>query len=148
MTSPYHEHKIMLSYNTKKIIDYLFQHEFLRYCVSGGTAFIVDFSIFLLATRVFGVYYIYGNIIAFVIAAGVNYSINRMWTFKSASERIVGQFISFCIIGSVGLIMNTGILYLIVEYAQAYDVVAKITANAIVLIWNYSMNKHVTFKRI
>ena len=126
----------------------IFQFQFIRYCVSGTIATVVDFGLFLVFTRLAGVYYVTANVVSFLCAVVVNYAINRKWTFKSTSKRVMRQFFSFGLIALGGVVINTTFLYVFVSQLQIWDIAAKALATAIVLFWNYFLNRHVTFKRI
>lgn len=132
----------------KKTWHFFFQHEAMRYALSGSIAASIDFLVFTILVRSLHIYYIYANIAAFLIAVSINYKLNRRWTFKNESKRVLTQFLSFAAIGAVGLTINTGLLYIFIEFGSILDLFAKLMATVIVFTWNYLMNKHMTFKRI
>ncbi len=126
----------------------MFRIQFIRYCVSGSVATAVDFGLFLALTRLAGVYYVAANIVSFLCAVVVNYALNRKWTFKSTSKRVMRQFFSFGLIALGGVAINTTLLYVFVSRFQIWDIAAKALATVIVLFWNYFLNRHITFKRV
>ena len=131
-----------------RVSDMVLRYQFIRYCVSGSTAALVDISTFYVLTQFTSIYFVAANVISFVLAASVNYTINRLWTFKSTSANVAGQFITFCTIGSIGLLINTGVLFALVTFASMTEIVAKVLVTGVVLFWNYFMNKHITFKKV
>lgn len=133
---------------TKRIWFFFFRYQFFRYCFAGASGAIVDFGLFFLLTRLAGWHMVPANVVSFLTSATVNYSINRLWTFKSESKRIAHQFVFFMLVAVVGVLMNTSILYFLVKQFGLFDIVAKVIAVLVVMLWNFIINKHVTFKRI
>lgn len=138
----------MIIIRTKRLWIFFFQHQFFRYCFAGVTGAIVDFSLFFILTRFFEWHIVPANVLSFLTSAVVNYTINRLWTFKSTSNRVVHQFLFFIIVAGIGVVINTSILYFLVSHFSMFDILAKAVAVVIVMFWNYVINKHVTFKRI
>ena len=96
---------------------------FIKYCIVGGTAAVVDFGILFILTDFFSVYYLTSATASFIVSALVNYSLNRSWTFQS-----------------------NGIMYTGVEFFGLWYILAKVIATGVVLIWNFLGNKYFTFK--
>ncbi len=119
--------------------------QFFKYCVGGGTAFIVDFSILYTLTDIFGLWYLWSATLAFTVAASVNYIIQRFWTFKSTNTSVSKQFPIFIATQIVGLFINNTTLYFLVDHLGVYYLLAKIAATAIVLIWNFWASKKFVF---
>ncbi|OIO17102.1 hypothetical protein COT27_01690 [Candidatus Kuenenbacteria bacterium CG08_land_8_20_14_0_20_37_23] len=122
--------------------------QFLKYCVGGGTAFVVDFSLLYFLTDIIGIWYLWSATLSFVIAAFVNYLIQKFWTFKvthKKTNRISKQFFAFLAVQIVGLFINNTAIYALVDQLDIYYLVAKIIAAAIVLIWNFWASKKFVF---
>jgi dolichol-phosphate mannosyltransferase len=128
----------------KKILHY----QFLRFAVVGTTGAVIDFTILIVLTEVFGVYYLASSIIAFALANLSNFIWNKLWTFRNKSDKHVRQFFSFLVVGVVGLLINTGVLYYSVELLGFYYIIGKVIASAVVMFWNFFMNKYLTFKYV
>lgn len=57
--------------------------QFLRYFVTGGLAFIVDFGVFSLALYYFDIHYLIANLIGLMAGNVVNYLLSIGWVFSS-----------------------------------------------------------------
>jgi len=139
----------------KKIIWRILKHrliqkyeQFLKYCIGGGTALIIDVGLLYVFTEFCGFWYLLSATLSFLIAGIYNYSFQKFITFKSESKKYFKQFLLFVVIALVGLAINNTILYLLVEEAGTWYIAAKILAAAVVLIWNFFANKKITFKYV
>jgi putative flippase GtrA len=121
--------------------------QFLKYCIGGGLAFVTDAGLLFVFTEYCGIWYLFSATLSFLIAAVVNYFFQYFVTFRGHGGEAKKQFGTFLIISAVGLAINNGLLYLQVEVFGLWYMLAKAIAAVIVLIWNFFMNKHVTFRK-
>jgi len=130
----------------KFVWNYIHRHKtlMLKYGVVGATAAVVDFALLYILTDVVGWYYLWSATASFIVAALVNYQLNRTWTFKSSGQKRK-QLPIFFIIATAGILINNGILYLGVEMGLHY-LWAKVFATGFVTIWNFFGNKYLTFR--
>ena len=120
--------------------------QFFLYCVGGGLAFIIDVGGLYVFTEYLKIWYIFSATLSFILAAIFNYLFQRFITFKSVDKNISRQFILFVIVAAIGLLINNTLLYLLVELAGIWYIFAKVLTAAIVLVWNFFVNKKFTFK--
>ena len=121
--------------------------QFIRYVFVGGVATVVDWGVLFLATEA-GVYYILSAVIGFIAGLAVNFVLSKLLVFK-ASEAKVGsavEFVSYGIIGVLGLLLTMGIMYLLTDIAGLHYMLSKITATVLVLFWNYMARKKLLYK--
>ncbi len=121
------------------------RYQIAKYSTVGLAAAVVDFGSLFILTDGFGLYYLASATVSFILAALVNYSLNRVWTFRSNGQHRK-QLPVFFVIAILGLILNNNILYFAVEHLGFYYLVAKIFASAIVTFWNFFGNKYLTFR--
>ena len=60
--------------------------QFIRYFFAGGLAFVVDFALFALCLRVFGLHYLWANFIGLIAGLVINYVISILWVFKGCNR--------------------------------------------------------------
>ncbi len=54
----------------------------------------------------------------------------------------------FVLVGGAGLVINNYILYFSVENLRIHYILGKVIATAVVMNWNFFMNKYITFGKI
>ncbi len=120
----------------------------------GFIGLLVDFGITWLLKEQIRVNKYIANGTGFLVAASVNYLLNRIWTFSSTNPNIAGEYTLFLLISTVGLAINSGILYLLVEKVNISKLengskskfyLSKLIAIGVVTIWNFMMNYFITF---
>jgi len=120
--------------------------KFFRYLFVGGTATVVDMGALYVFTSILGLNYLISAAIGFVLGVTANYLMCIAWVFKS-SGKIEKEIILFVIIGIGGLILNEVIIWLLVEEAGLYFMIAKVVAVAAVMVWNFGMRKKFVFAK-
>ena len=107
--------------------------QFLRYFVTGGLAFVVDFGGFALALYCFNVHYLIANLIGLIGGGFVNYLLSFGWVF-SAQKRAMEKHRLLEIIVFVGIFV-------------LQEMLSKMGAAIIVLLYNFFARKYILFKR-
>lgn len=136
-----------------KLIDLIWHHfilkfkQFFKFCVVGTAGAIIDIGGLWLLVEFVGLYYLIGATISFVASVINNYFLNKYWTFKDLSAINFKQIFSFALISIIGLCINLLTMYTFVEFINLNYLISKAIASLVVLLWNFLMNKHVTFKQ-
>ncbi|OUL10438.1 hypothetical protein B0533_02685 [Sedimentibacter sp. SX930] len=129
--------------------------EFGRYILVGGSAFIIDSSLlYIFKEHVFynldiiGLYI--STALGFTGGLIYNYILSLAFVFRGGKERKRGNgastFISFAVVGIVGLLLTEWGLYVGVEKLGFHYLSVKAMMAAVVLIWNYVGRKVLLFK--
>jgi len=134
--------------------------QFCRYATVGVANTLVDFGILNLlmwSTDIYrGKTLILLNSISFLIAVIHSYIWNKLWAFKGTQKSgIFTQFTQFLVITLIGLLFNSGIVYIISSQMnplfglsiKVWTNIAKIIATAVSLIWNFIGYKFIVFKK-
>ncbi len=122
---------------------------FLRYSVVGVSGTVLDIGLFalLISTTPLGETLI-GRVVAasvsFIAAVINNYTWNRLWTFKNSNTNIRNQFATFFLVSCGGWLLNT--TFFAAASLVLPAVIAKISASAVVLVYNYTANRFWTFR--
>jgi putative flippase GtrA len=123
-------------------------HQFSRYVVVGGLAFLVDFGSLYGLTEFAGLHYLISAAVAFLFGLVVNYCLSLLWVFdrRTMKSSATVEFLVFAVIGIVGLGLNEGIIWFVREKIGFHYMVAKVISAGIVLIWNFGARKFVLFR--
>ena len=129
--------------------------QIMKFTVVGGISFLVDFAVYGISCNVIGIHYIISGILGFVISVIVNYMLSMSFVFKSKENTSKQkEFVLFVVLSVIGLIINSLILYICIDGIYMYsariqaivaeepmNLVAKIIATAIVMIYNFISRK-------
>lgn len=132
----------------KDICNILFQEgtdnlwiQFFRYIFVGGTAFIIDFSIYSILV-LNGLHYLISAIIAFIISVLANYLLSTKWVFNQSSNfNKKLEFNLFIIISTMGLGFTEILLYIFTDSLMINLIISKIIVAIIVLFWNFAARR-------
>lgn len=124
--------------------------QFLRFCVVGGIAFIVDAGVLelLLALGIGPAFF--ARILSIAVAMQVAYVLNLTYTFRqpeSHSMRTWGRFIASNIVGAIiNYLTFLGVLYLLFSAAGMLErIIAIVVGTCAGLVFNYWANKRLVF---
>ncbi|WP_290735323.1 MULTISPECIES: GtrA family protein [unclassified Fibrobacter] len=125
--------------------------QFLRYLVTGGLAFVVDFGLFALCLYVCEWHYLLANLVGLVAGLVLNYTMSIVWVFTACERTLekqkVAEFVLFALVGIAGVGINQLLMYLMVDGLSLNEMVSKMVAAVLVLMWNFGARKLLLFKK-
>ena len=90
--------------------------------------------------------YIISNIIAWFLYVLFEYITNRIWVIESKSDNILREISLFFGGRLFSGVVDTSLLYLMVDILLVGDFVSKVVTQIIVVVLNYVISKLVVFK--
>ena len=110
--------------------------EVIRFLIVGGGCFLLEYILLYVLTEYMHIGYLVSSAIAFTVSLLVNYILCLLVVFnvKHQSSLEIGLFI---ITSLIGLIINQGVMWFLVEIIAWWYMFAKVIASGIVMIWNY-----------
>ena len=125
------------------------KNEFNKYLVSGTIAFLVDYSVLLIATEWFGIHYLVSNVCGYTTGLLVAYRLNIRWVFRyrKYGHTTKKEFLIFVVIVIVGLVISEAVIFLLVERVAVPYQYAKIVSVGMIFIFNFIAKKHFLFTR-
>lgn len=120
----------------------------LKFGIVGLIGMAIDFSITWLLKERFKVNKFYANACGFSVAVINNYFLNRAWTFRDHEPGMLGQFALFLSVSLLGLLLNTGVLYLLNEKRRLPFYLSKLFSIVVVFAWNFIANSFFTFHHV
>ncbi len=91
-----------------------------------------------------GMYYITASIISGILGFISAFLLHKYVAFQK-KDNISNHFVRYCILGVVNLIATTVVLYVCVDLLHLNKDVAKIIANASVVLWNFFIYKFLVY---
>ncbi len=113
--------------------------QFLRYLLSGGTAFVLDFGSYFLLLNV-GVWYVTANVVGNILGSFGAFLLHKYLVFEK-KDKTAEHFVRYCIMNLVNAAAQTILLYMLVEYARLDEGDAKFLSWAITTFWNFFLYK-------
>jgi putative flippase GtrA len=129
--------------NSFEFTEFVFR--FIKFGGVGLSGMFVDFSLTWLCKEKLGMQKYVSNAIGFLAAASSNYYLNRIWTFESHNPDILTQYGNFLFISTIGLGLNTLLLYSFNDRLKINFYLAKLFATGCVMLWNFLANYFYTF---
>ncbi|MCZ6901088.1 MAG: GtrA family protein [Bacteroidetes bacterium] len=120
--------------------------QFLRFLITGGLSAGIEFISLIALVEIIGLYYLYANIVAFVIANIFNYFLSRSWVFKNGKFSVHKEFIAFFTFALMGLLLNQFVLWFFVATFSINYKISKLFAICMVVFYNFATKKFIVFK--
>lgn len=121
----------------------------------GAISFVVDMGVFTLLCNVLELNYLFSGICSFVVSVIVNYILSMKYVFQPREGTSkIKEFVVFVCLSVIGLGLNSLILYVSVDVVywnwiwlqglisiKIHNILAKIAATGVVMIWNFVSRK-------
>lgn len=124
--------------------------QFLRYFVTGGLAFIVDFGVFSLALYYFDIHYLIANLIGLMAGNVVNYLLSLGWVFSAEKRKMekhrMLEITVFIVISLIGVGLNEVLMLFMVGKLSLNEMFSKVVAAGVVLVYNFLARKFILFR--
>lgn len=121
--------------------------KFIKFLGVGGTATAIHYVLLILLVEFSDIAPVIGSTLGYIVSGIVNYTLNYYFTFDSREKHGLAAP-KFAVVAGIGLAINGGIVYLLTEVLTVYYVLAQIIATAIVLMWNFFVHKHWTYRSV
>ena len=125
----------------------LFAKQAVKYYSVGASGVLVNLGILYALTDFAGFWYFASQVIAISVSISSNFLFNRFWTFRDSIEdqRNSVMYVKFLIVSLIGMGIQLGITYLLVENVAVYYMYAAAIGIAIAGGINYVVNRRWTF---
>lgn len=128
------------------------KRELVSYLFFGVLTTIVNYIVYLIASRLLGIDYLISNGLAWFFAVLFAYYTNRRWVFQSQATGKVAQGVEFIrfIFGRVlSLVVDMAIMWVGIDLLglAEYDLWVKTVAQVVVIIMNYVVSKYFVFNK-
>ncbi len=146
MSKRTHHNISFLVFNNLKRYKILIQfRELILYGIIGCISSGLDFLVFTALTSL-GVYYVLANCFSVVIGIVTSFSLNRKYNFR-VKDHTFKRFAIFLSVGLMGLILSTGILWMLMEKLGMDEIISKLISIFGVVIFQFLLNKFITFRK-
>lgn len=142
----------MFKYLSSKYIEYSNKYpvyaKIARYTISGCTAAFTNIGLLYVLTDFIGVWYVLSEIISFIVAFMISFTLQKYWAFQDRSqEGVHRQAISFFVVAIFNLLLNTALIYILVEYLHLHYVVAQFLIGILIAVENFFLYQFLIFNK-
>ena len=133
--------------------------EALRFIVTGGVCFAVEFICLVLLRDGIGLDTLIATPIAFLISVVLNYLLCVKWVFKGVGKQKSSAQAGFLLTSVMGLLLNEGLMLLfrvlfgedqavvtVFSFTVTMYMVNKVLATLLVMVWNYFTKRYILRK--
>lgn len=117
----------------------------ILYGIIGAFCAGLDFVIYSLLCHFDIMPYLWANVISIHCGIFCSFILNRGYNFR-VKDKVLKRFLSFYIVGLIGLGISELMLYLMVDLAAWNEIVSKLISVVVVALVQYFLNKCITFK--
>ncbi len=109
-----------------------------RFCISGGAGVIAGYITLFTLTEFAGLWYIFSAIIASIVNGGINFFLEKFWTFKNKDTKsIYKQAGWYASVRILLFFLDIGLLYILVEYFGLHYLIAQIIITVLLSIVSF-----------
>jgi putative flippase GtrA len=139
----------MIAYTRGKI-ERLLKIEFIRFCIVGGTGFVINFILLALLPKLFGAPIPLAQFIGAEVALFSNFIMHHNWTYKNhhVKKSISSLIIQFHATTWPAILGSTVMVSVGVDVLHLSMLVALVISSAIALFWNFGWSKFVVWRDV
>ena len=116
--------------------------QIFKFVIVGGISFLVDFVVYAVMCNILYIHYIIAGIAGFSISVIVNYILSMRFVFQSKGNiRKDKEFVLFVVLSLIGMLLNSFVLFICIDLIFMDNIIAKIIATAIVMVYNFVSRK-------
>lgn len=120
---------------------------FVRYSIVGGGGYIIDYTVLALCYELLHLHYLLATAMGFMCGLIFVYIVSNNWVFtkRKLKDKKALEFITFSIIGVIGLFLTMLFMWVFTEYFYIHVLISKIFTTGIVLLWNFGIRKIILY---
>jgi dolichol-phosphate mannosyltransferase len=120
---------------------------FQKFLLVGAFGLAVNQAMLYLLRDVLHLRLLVASPLAILISMLVTFVLNEIWTWHDrGSGRIATRAVLYHLVNSGGLLINTGVLWLLVEHGAVHYLLANLVGAAMAAVWNFAVNNAVTWR--
>lgn len=118
----------------------------IKFGMVGGSAFAIDFVIYVGLTRVGHLPYLLSRTISLAIAMVWNFTLNRNWTFRAREGKVQHQATRFLIVMGLTSLLSLGLMRVGVSYFHWHDLLVMIGVSLLIMLINFLAHQAWSYK--
>lgn len=125
----------------------LFAKHAAKYYAVGASGVLVNLGLLYYLTEYVGLWYFLSYALAISVSITSNFVLNKFWTFTDSidSQRIIVMYVKFVSVSMLGMAIQLGSIYVLVESLTVYYMLAAFISICIAGAINFIINRRWTF---
>lgn len=125
----------------------LFAKHAAKYYAVGVTGIVVNLGLLYYLTEYVGLWYFLSYALGISVSITSNFILNKFWTFRDSidSQKIIVMYVKFVSVSLVGMAIQLGSVYVLVESLTVYYMLAALISICIAGAINFIINRRWTF---
>lgn len=125
----------------------LFAKHAAKYYAVGATGILVNLGLLYYLTEYVGLWYFLSYALAISVSITSNFILNKFWTFRGSvdSQKTIVMYVKFVSVSLVGMAIQLGSVYVLVESLTVYYMLAALISICIAGAINFIINRRWTF---
>ena len=125
----------------------LFAKQAAKYYAVGASGVLVNLGLLFYITEYVGLWYFLSYTLAISASITSNFILNKFWTFRDSinSQGTIVMYVKFVSVSLLGMAIQLGTAYLLVESLSVYYMLAAIVSITIAGAINFIINRRWTF---
>lgn len=120
----------------------------LRHQLAGIIAYSADFTVLIILTEAFSLWYVASNAIGSFVGALINFLLSSYWAFSGSKNSLKNQMFKYAIVSSGSLLLNTLFVYLLTDFLNFdYKLSKLLTAILVGSVYNFLLMRNFVFKK-
>lgn len=149
------EKNVMVSTEFKKLIEAFLENqlptnrfmEIFRFGIAGGISTFTNLALLFIFTDLFGFWYVGSAVVAYSIAIGVSFTLQKFWAFAHNDVTHVRTEVLWYLANNLlGIIFDAVGLYILVEYLGVWYLTSQFALLALIATWNFFVYRFFIFK--
>jgi putative flippase GtrA len=119
------------------------------YGLSGVTALIIDYGVFLILYYIFKVDVAFATVLGLSVGFIASFMLNKLWTFRDRRSTKKVQTLSQIVLYGLLFILNNAFTIFLIRTLLVVGIsaaVGKIISTILITLWNYALYKKLIFK--
>ena len=125
----------------------LFAKHAAKYYAIGASGILVNLGFLYYLTEYVGLWYFLSYALAISVSITSNFILNKFWTFIDSidSQRTIVMYVKFVSVSMLGMAIQLGSIYVLVESLTVYYMLAALISICIAGAINFIINRRWTF---
>ena len=120
---------------------------YIKYVISGCTGAFVNLSTLFVLTEFAHLHYLLSAIMAFFVSLAVGFNLQKKWTFRDNNKKVFKQVLFYLVITSINLLIDTALLYFLVEKFDLWYMFAQVAIYGSLSIVNFILYRFLVFRK-